>query len=401
VPTLQPSMTSIYFVLLALLAVNIWATRSVWAVPDDWGVPKRMLIAGIWVIPFFGALIAATQIPTLASDGTSPATGHPVEQPDAPSHLTQDGMAPFCVEDHLALVNGLPLLDWRALANWAQSAATPQAQALALEQGRHAWLLHMRNALSSAFHVHATDDAYILSTLAPHMAEATAQYVSKAKRRITRVLANLAQFPPYERSILMVLDTEEDYYHYVSIYYPEEGEFALSGGMFIHAGCPHFVVVRSDLSHVEPVIAHELTHSALAHLGLPKWLDEGLAVNTEHKVAGARARLQTPQQLHAMHQNFWDAQRIQEFWSGASFDRTDDGNLLSYELARIIVEQLARQWDSFARFVAAASYEDAGAAAAQAHLSIRLGAFVAALLDLEPSDSWEPVVLTSPATPPQ
>jgi hypothetical protein len=398
---MQPSMTPIYWVLLALLAVNIWATRSVRAVPDDWGVPKRMLIAGIWVIPFFGALIAKTQIPTLASDGTSPATHHPVAQPDAPSHLTPDGMAPFCVEDHLALANGLPLLDWRALANWAQSAATPQAQALALEQGRHAWLLHMRNALSTAFHVHATDDAYILSTLVSHMAEATAQYVSKAKRRITRVLADLAQFPPHERSILIVLDTEEDYYHYVSIYYPEEGEFALSGGMFIHAGCPHFVVVRSDLSHVEPVIAHELTHSALAHLGLPKWLDEGLAVNTEHKVAGARARLQTPQQLHAMHQKFWNAQRIQEFWSGASFDRTDDGNLLSYELARIIVEQLARQWDSFARFVAAASYEDAGAAAAQAHLSIRLGAFVAALLEMEPAESWEPVVLTSPATPPQ
>jgi hypothetical protein len=42
-----------------------------------------------------------------------------------------------------------------------------------------------------------------------------------------------------------VLDSEEDYYRYVSIYYPSEGEFALSGGMFIHAGCPHFVVVRA------------------------------------------------------------------------------------------------------------------------------------------------------------
>ncbi len=34
------------------------------------------------------------------------------------------------------------------------------------------------------------------------------------------------------------MDTDEDYYRYVSLYYPD-GEFATSGGMFIDAGCPH------------------------------------------------------------------------------------------------------------------------------------------------------------------
>jgi len=141
---------------------------------------------------------------------------------------------------------------------------------------------------------------------------------------------------------------------------------------------------------IEPVIAHELTHSALAHLSLPKWLDEGLAVNTEHKVAGARRLDHTPQELHRMHIEFWNAERIQQFWSGASFDRTDDGNLLSYELARIVVEQMARQWDEFARFVACAKREDAGAASAHAHLSISLGSCAATLLELDSAPSCEP-----------
>jgi hypothetical protein len=290
----------------------------------------------------------------------------------------------------MALANKVPILDWRALDDWAGTHETAEAVSRAVDQGRHAWLLHMRDALGPYAHLHVTDESYILSTLEPNIVKAMAKYIATARRRISRVLGDLACFPQSERSILMVFDSQEDYYHYVSIYYPAEGEFAFSGGMYINAGCPHFVVVRSDLSSVEPVIAHELTHSALAHLRLPKWLDEGLAVNTERKVAGARPFLYTPHELHQMHLRFWNAQRVQEFWSGASFDRSDHGNLLSYELARIIVEQLATQWDDFARFVAIAKQEDAGAAAAQDVLSVNLGAFVAALFERESSEAWAP-----------
>ena len=378
---------------LALLLLNAWATRRLLMLPDDWGVPKRMLIAGIWVIPFIGAFIAVMQIPRLADDAVQgDAEAGLAAQPAAPLFLRHEGGNEFDVQANVTYAHHFPVLSWPALSLWAQSAPTPEAAVLAVEEGRLAWLLHLRDALRAGFHVHITANAYILSRLTPRLANTTAQYVRTARSRIGRVLGELAHFPPNERSILVVLETEEDYYQYVSIYYPDEGEFSFSGGMFIDAGCPHFVVVRSDIAQIEPVIAHELTHSALAHLRLPKWLDEGLAVNTEYKIAGVKSRLQTPQQLHYMHQNFWNAQRIQEFWSGASFDRTDEGNLLSYELARIIVEKLAQPWDSFARFVADADSADAGAAAAQEHLSMDLGAVVMALLEVEPSTSWEPMV---------
>ena len=32
---------------------------------------------------------------------------------------------------------------------------------------------------------------------------------------------------------------------------------------------------------------HEMTHGSVAHLPLPLWLNEGLAVNTERRLAGA------------------------------------------------------------------------------------------------------------------
>src|SRR5688572_25195416 len=76
--------------------------------------------------------------------------------------------------------------------------------------------------------------------------------------------------------------------------------------------------------------------------------------------------------MHGKHQRFWKEADIQHFWSGHSFGRTDDGNSLSYDLARIIVEQLAKDWESFKRFVLAARHDDGGEAAARERLPGRL-----------------------------
>jgi hypothetical protein len=239
-------------------------------------------------------------------------------------------------------------------------------------------------------HLYESDDAFILSTLESRVVKSMADYITITRRRICSVLQDMASFPANEKCIVVIFDSEEDYYRYISIYYPELGEFATSGGMFIDNGCAHFVAVYADLSIIEPVIAHEMTHLALSHHKLPKWLDEGIAVNTEQRLTGAKSFIYTPKELHQKHLRFWNAEIIQEFWSGKSFDRTDDGNLLSYELARIIVEQLAKQWGSFSHFVKSARRQDAGAEAARAELAIDIGAFAAALLEVPPTNNWAP-----------
>ena len=160
--------------------------------------------------------------------------------------------------------------------------------------------------------------------------------------------------------------------------------------MYINAGCGHFVTVKSDLRAIEPVIAHELTHSCLSHLPIPAWLNEGLAVNTEQRLSPSGAPLLTPQQMHDKHLSFWKETEIQEFWSGQSFLRNDDANMLSYDLARIMVAQLSRDWPTFRSFVLAADLRDAGADAALQHLGLDLGAVACALLENEPTAAWAP-----------
>jgi hypothetical protein len=95
-----------------------------------------------------------------------------------------------------------------------------------------------------------------------------------------------------------------------------------------------------------------------------------------------------------MHRAFWGEAEVQEFWSGRSFLRPDDGNLLSYDLAQLLVEQFSGDWDAFRAFVLAARLDDAGAAAATQHLGIDLGVALAAVLDRP----WTPAAEPQPAS---
>ena len=63
---------------------------------------------------------------------------------------------------------------------------------------------------------------------------------------------------------------------------------------------------------------------------------------------------------------------------------------MSYELARIVVEQLARDWEPFAAFVRSADRADAGAAAARECLGLDLGEVLTVLLERDTPRSWAP-----------
>ncbi len=379
-----------FVVLAAWLALNVLATRHILLLGERARMP-RMRIAWVWLAPFVGAVLSLLETMAarrqLRAERAEPAV-HAREP--APDEVAAAGTLAFPVREHLHEANGFPLVDWRAGEAWLATIAEDDARAAARIDLHRAWLEHLRDSLHEGFRVHESEDVLILSSLETAVANATGRYVTMARKRVAQTLGTLARFPSGLKSVVLVLDDEETYYRYISIFYPAEGEFALSGGVFLDAGCPHFVVRRDDLSAVEPTIAHELTHSALAHLRLPRWLDEGLAVNTEHRIAGAHRGLHTPRELHEKHRAFWHDESIQQFWSGRSFFRTDDGNLLSYDLARIMVAQMGRNWPAFEQFARHARRGDAGAAAAREHMGVDLGAYASLIVEREPSEAWTP-----------
>lgn len=304
--------------------------------------------------------------------------------------------------DHLHWTEGLPHADWPAVQQWVDSFADPASQREAWAQCERAWLAHLGLALGPHYGMRSQGQSLLLSSLDARAAQVVLDYADRSKGRVLRVLDGIAADEDAGHDIVVLFDDEQAYYRYVSHYYPQAGEFAFSGGMCIHEGCVHFVSVKHEQHALEPVIAHETTHALLTHLPLPLWLNEGLAVNTERQVspplAGPRHADVSPQQMHRRHRAFWGADEIQQFWSGESFARADQGNELSYDLARILVEQFAADWPRFAPFVNAARSDDGGDAAARQHLGLSLGEALAALLERDQvadcaprSDAWSGV----------
>lgn len=311
-----------------------------------------------------------------------------------PVRVAAPGVDDFNVIANLVDANGFPVLDWSAAQAWVDRIEPEDAKASAWSACELAWLEHFRAALGSAYRLDHQGSAVLLSSLDRNVASATLSFVNKTLQRVTHVLDGVANAHEWGKDILVVFDDDETYYRYVAHYYPEAGEFAGSGGMFIHGGCGHFATVKADLRSIEPVIAHELTHSCLSHLPIPAWLNEGLAVNTEHRLCPPPADVfgaqPTPQQMHTRHRKFWGTSEIQEFWSGKSFLRADEGNELSYDLARILVSQFASEWGRFRSFVLAANGADGGASAAAEHLGVELGEVAAVLLEQPSAAAWAP-----------
>jgi hypothetical protein len=89
----------------------------------------------------------------------------------------------------------------------------------------------------------------------------------------------------------------------------------------------------------------------------------------------------------AEHNHFWNEFTIQQFWNGQSFARVDEGNGLSYELARIAVRALARDWSAFVKFANSSALDDGGEAAAGVAFGSSLGGVIGGFLG---PGNWAP-----------
>jgi hypothetical protein len=289
----------------------------------------------------------------------------------------------------------MPLLDGHQLTNWLNDNVAGELHTSMWEEAKRAWLLHVRDALGANFHIAESKTALSLSSLNSSTARTTANFMGNALEQVLGVLDGIAQAPQWGKDILIVFEDAESYYHYLSFFYPDAAALGLSRGMYIRAEVGHFVTVKADLYAIQSTMVHEMTRNCLAHLPLPLWLNVGIAVNTEHQLVNKKSCGGCgSQQLHHKLLAYWNESEIQEFWSGASFQRADEGLQLSYKLARIMVELLAKDWQSFKSFVTNAHADDAGAAAARAYLDMDLGELVCALLERDYWARWSPAPQT-------
>jgi hypothetical protein len=284
----------------------------------------------------------------------------------------------------------LPIADWDRISEDAPAGLDADATHIHRTSAAKEWLEALNQQLGEHYRITESADFLLLSNLMDRPGEVFLATCQRLLSRINRSLGDLAVAPGLGKHVVMVFADQEDYYAYVSHYYPDGGEYAMSSGMFIKAGYGHFVMPLEILDSMEPVIAHELTHCLLQHLPIPAWLNEGLAVNTEHTLyphlAAPGAQMYFPHEIAAQHAAYWNEESIQAFWSGKSFLAADDGNRLSYDLAKKITALAAGDERAFRKFVVAAQMNDGGLAAEQ-HLGYPIQNLLEAVLG---EGEWAP-----------
>lgn len=283
----------------------------------------------------------------------------------------------------------LPIPDWSAVDALVPAGADDEALHRFWRGAASSWLVALGEALGEDYVLEQSGHFVLLAALPPRERHMVLDYAERSHRRILNTLPGVAAEHGHGPIAVLVLADQDDYYAYIEHYYPDEGVFAMSGGLFIDAGYGHFVFCAKALGEMEPVLVHELTHALLRRLDLPRWLDEGAAVNMEKRLiphlVDPRHALYDAAEMARRHAAFWNAQNIQLFWSGLSFLRADDGSLLSYDLAERLTRLLGSSgYPRYAALLNAAQASDGGAAALVDHYGLDSGELIAQVLGAGP-----------------
>jgi hypothetical protein len=305
------------------------------------------------------------------------------------------------IGEHLQVVDDVPHFTGTTLShvfNTLPPEASDDEVAQQLTNASRSWMTALNHQtfagrLSSGESKHFM----LLGDVPPARGKAILSYAEETLAHYEHDLVDIMWLGPASKFPLIVLSDYDDYFRYVASFFPD-GEYGLSSGMFLSQGLGHFVLPADEHWHFEPVVSHELLHAVVAHLPLPAWLNEGLASNAEFRYGG---RYQDPRHVHDQlvhHKKYWTEERLQMFWNGDAFHGADEGQALSYDLARRIVLGLSSSnWPVMRNFVLKANVADAGEAAANELFGHSLSIAVEAVTGVEGAQpnpsSWksEPV----------
>lgn len=294
------------------------------------------------------------------------------------------------ISGHLHIKEGYCHPDWSAITEIIESHIPESEWNTAWETASRIWVERIRDKLGGDYQIYETANFMILSEAPMRVIKDACRSYEDALKRILAGLEGVAADEGFGKHVVMMFASLDDYYGYLNYYYPE-GESPMSGGVCLSSeGYVHFAFPTTDYSSYRTVLVHELTHGCLNHLPIPSWLNEALAMRMEQVICGSDI-FHLDQEIYDRHTAYWDAETIQQFWTGESWEIPGDSFELSYNLAQILWRKIESDIGApphiLLQFIAEAHYEDGGEAAFNAIFELSLGDLV---MDFLGEGSWAP-----------
>lgn len=329
--------------------------------------------------------------------------------PEAPPELPRPELIKQeALESCFRFEAGFHRADWRAIDRWLGTNINSMDIEAAYNEAALFWVTKLRDDLGGNYFVLQSSQTILLCDRPDTQARWLLNYSGQVATTIKQVLGQIAWAGALGHDVILLFSDEDDYYQYLSHHCPD-GEQASSGGVCIHSGYTHIAMPWYDqLDTAANTIVHELTHDCLAHLPLPLWLNEGIAVTVQKAIAPPEfgttqsddSRLSTAimnwrppimwDELAERHFAFWTEENIQTFWAGTSFYIPGDSNELSYSLAEVFVKLISERSAAgdFQALLQAAHHDDAGQTAMLDILDTNLADIAGIFLG---EGNWRPV----------
>jgi len=319
---------------------------------------------------------------------------------------------PVCLIDSNAIAGafefaeGFHRADWDVIGNWIHNRFREAEWETAWNEVALAWLDRLRDDLGGGYHISHSRQTALLCDLPPATARWLLDYASDVEATIRESLGEVAWSGNRGRDVIIVFSDLDDYYQYLA-YHSPDGDQAASGGVCIHSGYTHIAIPWRNENDAANAVVHELTHDSVAHLPLPLWLNEAVAMTLQRTIAPPQRSLGQSDQdalfsasinwrppvmwdeLAERHYAFWNEQNIQSFWAGTSFHEPGEANELSYSLAEVLLQLLSERGNavSIREFIQQANEADAGQTAALDRLGADLGEIAGTFLG---EGNWRP-----------
>src|ERR1051326_140356 len=275
--------------------------------------------------------------------------------------------------------------DWDVIRKAIESVAEPEERGAAWDEAVSQWVFSLAKELGGTYRARRSRHSILLSPTDRGSAHRLLSFVERATEQIRDFLGEVAWGSFQGIHLVLLFSEEDDYYQYISAFYPE-GTHPTTSGVHLSAGFPHIAALHYSELQSAQIIAHELAHHCLSHLSLPRWLDEGVAMTLERAI-GRSHRPVLPDDLPERHHQFWNEGNIQGFWAGTSFGEPGESVELSYSLADVLVQLLPKDHAAFLAFLRSADYSDAGQTAALDCLGVCLGEMAGTFLG---PGNWRP-----------
>jgi len=269
----------------------------------------------------------------------------------------------------------LPRPDWPAINAWLRDNVTPEYADEAASQIIRHWLTRLVKALGDTHTLAASEHFLLVSIGEEKRRMQTLAFLEKSRAFVLEGLGNIARKCGPRPQVFLRLGSVDACDEFLTSFDSDGAYAEAAGAFFPHGSAPIPYCECTKFSEESGLLAENVASHLLRYLPLPVWLHHGATLVFKVAVAGGHFGV-VYEELIAEHERCWNAETIQDFWSGKAFwDEQWQG--LAYSLAEILIDVIQREVrpdpDTFRQFVAAATFQDGGESAAYEHLGVSLG----------------------------